>query len=110
MLFRSASNDSIELLEATGNIIGPFPDQYYRSEGVMIGKGDIMIIFTDGLSEAMDPAGNQYSEERLGQRMKDLKKRSAKEIASLLIQEVLTFNTHGKYSDDKTIVVVKRTK
>jgi sigma-B regulation protein RsbU (phosphoserine phosphatase) len=109
MLYHAAT-DAIELLEATGNIIGPFPDQYYRSEGVMIGKGDILLIFTDGVSEAMDPAGNQYSEARLAQRLKELKKHSAKEIAGMLIQEVMAYNTHGKYSDDKTIVVVKRTK
>ncbi|HLP17506.1 MAG TPA: PP2C family protein-serine/threonine phosphatase, partial [Bacteroidota bacterium] len=107
MLFRAAT-ETIELLEATGNILGPFPDQYYRSEGVMIAKGDILLIYTDGVSEAMDPSGNQFSEERLGERLKELKKRTAKEITSLLIQDVLTFNTRGKYSDDKTIVVVKR--
>lgn len=109
MLYHAAT-DTIELLEATGNIIGPFPDQMYRSEGVMIGKGDVLLIFTDGVSEAMDAAGQQYSEVRLARRLRELRKKSAKEITSLLVQEVLTYNANGKYSDDKTIVVVKRVK
>ncbi|MGE5313240.1 MAG: PP2C family protein-serine/threonine phosphatase [Acidobacteriota bacterium] len=109
MLYR-ASSDTIECLEATGNIIGPFPNQYYRSEGVMIGKGDIMLIFTDGVSEAMDASGMQFSEGRLSKRLKELKKHSAKEITSLLIEDVLSFNARGAYSDDKTIVVIKRVK
>jgi phosphoserine phosphatase RsbU/P len=109
MLYRAQTN-TIELLEATGNIIGPFPDQNYRSEGVMIGKGDILLIYTDGVSEAMDVQGNEFSEARLMQKLKEMKKRNAKEITSAILQDVLAFNAHGKYSDDKTIVVVKRIK
>jgi len=109
ILYR-AQTDSIDLLEATGNIVGPFPNQNYRSEGVMIGKGDILVIYTDGVSEAMDTQGDEFSEERIVLKLKELKKRSAKDIASLILQDVLAFSAHGKYSDDKTIVVVKRIK
>jgi phosphoserine phosphatase RsbU/P len=109
MLFRSQTN-TVEVLEATGNIIGPFPDQNYRSEGVMIGKGDILLIYTDGVSEAMDVQGEQYSEQRLALKLQDLKKRSARDITSSILEDVLAFSAHGKYSDDKTIVIVKRIK
>lgn len=109
MLYRAKSN-TIELLEATGNIVGPFPDQNYRSEGVMVGRGDILLVYTDGVSEAMDVQGNEYSEVRLEQKLKELNKLSAKDITRAILQDVLVFSAHGKYSDDKTIVVIKRTK
>ncbi|MBW7888150.1 MAG: serine/threonine-protein phosphatase, partial [Bacteroidetes bacterium] len=45
IVYRTAK-DTFELLAATGNIIGPFPDQTYRSEGVMLGKDDILLLYT----------------------------------------------------------------
>jgi sigma-B regulation protein RsbU (phosphoserine phosphatase) len=109
ILYR-AKNDAIELLEATGNIIGPFEDQIYRGEGIMIDKGDILLLYTDGVSEAMDESGNQYTEKKLIENLSTMKKKSPQEIARLLLEDVQKFNAKSKYSDDKTIVVIKRVK
>ncbi len=109
ILYRAKSG-AIELLEATGNIIGPFEDQMYRSEGIMIDKGDILLLYTDGVSEAMDEPGNQYTEKKLIENLSSMKKKSAQEIARLLLEDVQKFNAKSKYSDDKTIVVIKRVK
>lgn len=105
-----AMNNTTELLEATGNIIGPFPKQEYRSEGIMLSKGDIMLLFTDGVSEAMNASGDQYSENRLIEKVTELKNNSAHDIARTIIEDVQKFSSKSKYSDDKTIVVVKRVK
>jgi len=109
IVYRAKTN-STELLEATGNIIGPFPDQLYRSEGLMLAKGDIMLLFTDGASEAMDAGGNQYTEKRLIAKLVELKNEKPQNIARLIVEDVQKFSAKGKYSDDKTIVVVKRVK
>lgn len=109
LVYRAATS-SIELLEATGNIIGPFPDQLYRSEGLMLSKGDIMLLYTDGISEAMDSAGKQYTEKRLIDKLTELKNENSQTIARLIIEDVQKFSAKSKYSDDKTIVVVKRIK
>lgn len=105
-----AKTHSTELLEATGNIIGPFPDQIYRSEGIMLSKGDIMLLFTDGVTESMDSTGNQYSEERLIGKLLEFKDEKAQNIARMILEDVQKFSAKSKYSDDKTLVVVKRTK
>lgn len=109
IVYRAKTN-ATELLEATGNIVGPFPDQMYRSEGIMLGKGDIMLLFTDGVSEAMDAVGNQYSEKRLIEKLIEHKNEKAQNIARLIVEDVQKFSAKSKYSDDKTIVVVKRIK
>lgn len=109
IVFRANTN-SVELLEATGNIIGPFPNQMYRSEGIMLTTGDIMLLFTDGVTEAMDAAGQQYSEKRLIEKLRELKNEKAQTIARLIIEDVQKFSAKSKHSDDKTIVVVKRMK
>ena len=109
IIYRAKTNTT-ELLEATGNIIGPFPDQMFRSEGIMLGKEDIMLLFTDGVSEAMDVTGNQYTEKRLITKLIELKNEKPQNIARLIIEDVQKFSARGKYSDDKTIVVIKRVK
>ena len=109
IVFRAATNTT-ELLDATGNIVGPFPDQTYRSEGIMLAKEDVMLLYTDGVSEAMDAEGNQYGEKRLTNKLTELKNESSKNIARKIIEDIQIYNSKGKYSDDKTIVVVKRAK
>lgn len=109
ILYRARTNTT-EMLESTGNIIGPFPDQIFRSEGIMIGKGDILLLFTDGVSEAMNSTGNQYTERRLIEKLTELKNNTPKDIAGLLLEDVEKFSAKSKYSDDKTVVVIKRVK
>jgi sigma-B regulation protein RsbU (phosphoserine phosphatase) len=102
--------EQFEFLEATGQILGPFPDQRYRSEGVMISKGDVLVLYTDGVSEAMDSEGRMYTEQRLAQKIRENAGKSAKEITQLIIEDVQVFSTKSKYSDDKTVVTIKRRK
>lgn len=105
-----AQTRTTEVLEATGNIVGPFPDQHYRSEGIMLAKGDMMLLYTDGVSEAMDNLGIQYSEKRLADKLIQYRNEKPQHIAKMIIGDVQTHSAKNKYSDDKTIVVVKRVK
>ena len=109
ILYRAKTNTT-ESLESTGNVIGPFPDQAFQSEGIMIAKGDVLLLFTDGVTETMDASGSQYSEKRLVDKLLEFKQESAKDIARLVLEDVQKFSAKGKYSDDRTIVVVKRIK
>lgn len=98
----------VESLEPTGQLLGPFPDQRYQTESTTIEHGDILLLYTDGISEAMSDRSEMYGEERLMDRLKTWKDLSAKEIAQLVIEDTETFNTHPRYTDDKTVVIVKR--
>lgn len=97
-----------ELLEPTGQVLGPFPDERYQTESITIEPGDILVLYTDGISEAMNDRSELYGEERLIERLRTWKELSAKEIAELIIEDAEKFNTHPTYTDDKTVVVVKR--
>jgi sigma-B regulation protein RsbU (phosphoserine phosphatase) len=74
----------------------------------MLSKGDVLVLYTDGVSEAMDSAGEMYTEQRLIQKVKEHAARSAKEITQLIIEDVQLFSAKSKYSDDKTVVTIKR--
>ncbi len=107
ILLHTKSGD-IETLEPTGQILGPFPEERYRTESITIDPGDILLLYTDGISEAVNDRSEMYGEERLKERLKAWKNLSAKEIAQLFIEDAQAFNTHQTYTDDKTVVVVKR--
>ncbi|MFN4110753.1 MAG: PP2C family protein-serine/threonine phosphatase [Ignavibacteria bacterium] len=107
ILFRSKSN-SIKLLESTGPLIGPAYNSKFNTSIINLEKEDFIVIYTDGITEAMDEKENFYGEERLIDKVLSLKGRSAKEITQLLIEDVQKFSANAPYSDDKTIVTIKR--
>ncbi len=107
ILFR-AKNNKIELLESTGPLIGPAYNSKFQTSIIKFEKDDFLVIYTDGITEAMDEKENFYGEERLIKIIKNLKGKSAKEITQLLIEDVQKFSARAIYSDDKTIVTIKR--
>jgi phosphoserine phosphatase RsbU/P len=107
ILYHAATAEA-EFLDPTGTIIGPFPEQTYRRESAVLEAGDVLLLYTDGVMEAMDVEKNQYSEKRLEHDLATLHNRSAQEIAETILERVRKFGLRGKNQDDKTIVVVKR--
>lgn len=109
VVLRANSND-MEKLPATGQIIGPFPREVYHSDFTILNRGDIMLLYTDGMVEASNERGEMYGEGRLTHALRQHRKRTAKEICALLLEEVQVFSRMTDYSDDKTIVVIKRSR
>jgi sigma-B regulation protein RsbU (phosphoserine phosphatase) len=99
---------SIELLEPTGLILGPFPRGNYRVESTMLKKGDVAVIYTDGITEALRSDGMPYGEKRFAENIQKNAARGAKEICKSLIEDVELFAEGAEYTDDRTIVVIKR--
>lgn len=103
-----AGDKSFELLEPTGQILGPFPRGNYRVESTMLQKDDVVVIYTDGITEARRIDGMPYGEQRLSDKIRGLVDKGAKEICTALIADVEQFAEGADYSDDKTVVVIKR--
>jgi sigma-B regulation protein RsbU (phosphoserine phosphatase) len=103
-------SDEIERLPATGHILGPFPSEKYRSEFVLMGRGDLLLLYTDGVTEASNERNEMYGEHRLISKLKELKDKTPKQICQLLLEDVQVHNKTPELSDDKTIVVLKRTR
>jgi phosphoserine phosphatase RsbU/P len=103
-----AQEKSIEWLESTGQILGPFSRGNYRVESTMLKKGDVTVIYTDGITEARRTDGLVYGEDRLADNVKRLSDKGAKQICETLIQDVQDFAEGADDSDDRTVVVIKR--
>jgi sigma-B regulation protein RsbU (phosphoserine phosphatase) len=95
------------MLEPTGQLLGPFPEAVYKVDNTHLGKGDVVVLYTDGVSEARGGT-EMYGESRLEEKVRELSPLSAKEICQHLLDDVLRFSSASELADDKTIVVIKR--
>jgi serine phosphatase RsbU (regulator of sigma subunit) len=109
LLLKSRTGE-VEQLMTTGPVLGPSPNQFYTYESCNFRVNDIMIMFTDGIVEAVNKKFEFYGEERLQKVLKDNKDRTPREICELIIEDVQIFSAEGEYADDKTLVVIKRVK
>jgi sigma-B regulation protein RsbU (phosphoserine phosphatase) len=70
-------------------------------------SGDILVFYTDGFTEARNPAGEEFNETRLLKSVADAKERSAEEIISIVVRDAKRFAGDAEQHDDMTMVVVK---
>jgi sigma-B regulation protein RsbU (phosphoserine phosphatase) len=109
-LLLRVSTDQVDRLSATGQILGPFPGEKYAAEFTLMRKGDILLLYTDGITEARNENREMFGEQRLSSILRQRKGLSPKEICQHILQEVQTFGRLPEYADDKTLVVIKRSR
>ncbi len=100
--------DEFEVLAPTGGLLGIVEEQKFRVENINMQRGDLLVIVTDGILEAQDSEGGMFDEERLKELVRLYRDRSVRDIACGIIEDIQKFSIGAKYSDDKTIVVIKR--
>jgi sigma-B regulation protein RsbU (phosphoserine phosphatase) len=103
-----AAGGETETLRATGQLVGPFPNEKYRSDFVIMKPGDVLILYTDGIVEATNEKREMFGETKLVQKLRENRKKTPKEICQNILEEVQVHNRLMEYSDDKTIVALKR--
>jgi sigma-B regulation protein RsbU (phosphoserine phosphatase) len=79
----------------------------YIFEEIELLKDDVLVMFTDGVSEAMNNQGEEFSEERLEEVANAFRKNSAQEVLDGIKQEVQNFTQGNVQSDDITMIVLK---
>ena len=98
----------ITKLQKGGMILGVMKSMGpYLTEKINLQAGDTLIMFTDGVTEAMDKNRNEYSDERLEHLATELYKKPAKEILSLIQSSVQEFTKGAVQSDDITVMIIK---
>lgn len=104
----SPVTDSFNMLESTGGLLGIIKNQKFLVENIRMKPSDILVLYTDGINEAQNQKGEFYGEQRMMNIIKNEKHRTPKEIAYLIIEDVQKFSAKSTYTDDKTLVVIKR--
>jgi phosphoserine phosphatase RsbU/P len=101
------SGTSVRRLEKGGLICGLFEQATYEEEQVQLQPGDILVIFSDGFSEALNEAGEEFGDDRILACLKENTKGTAGEILEALVRTVKAFAAGTMQSDDMTAVVMR---
>jgi len=104
LLFRA--NGALERLAATSTVIGLFPEWQCITRRVTLAPGDVLVIYTDGVTEANDANGNEFGEGRLAETVRGKLTSPPADILTAIQQAVQNFSA-GEQSDDLTLVVAR---
>ena len=92
-------------LDEGGRVIGAFPDSTFTQREIQLYEGDKLLLFTDGVTEARNAAGEEFGEERLEECLRLYGGRNAAELRTLILDEVTEFCA-GDFDDDATLMVL----
>lgn len=97
----------IETLSTKSVLLGAFDFVEYKTRQTQLLPGDVVVMYTDGVTEAVNTANEMFGEERLERLIQDSVTLAAEQIKQRILDEVLAF-THGlPQGDDITLVVIK---
>jgi len=95
-------------LEATGIPLGLLPEGEYTIEEVDLAPRDVLMLYTDGLTEAANPEGEEFGEARLRSFALMHRLKGLDEFSSLIARGMDEFVESVPYGDDRTLVVIRR--
>ena len=97
-----------EKVASTGVPVGMFCNSHYATQKFTLGRGDSLVLYTDGVTETKDSAGSFYGEERLAKLAGSRKTLPAQEFIRACLDDLTKYRGNGMKSDDVTMMVVKR--
>ena len=101
------SEAQIDELSAGGMIIGMFPQLSYEEAVVDLKTGDVLVAFTDGVTEALDPCEEEFGEQRLKTLLRHVMHLPVDEMAARISQELKTWIAEAVQHDDLTFIIMK---
>ncbi len=104
-LFRAAE-DRFDSLDATGPLLGTFESATFKERSVEIAAGDLLVLYTDGVTEAMNTTGQFFGEERLRGVIRSRRAEPATTVVRGIWETVRAFRDLEQH-DDLTVVAIK---
>jgi sigma-B regulation protein RsbU (phosphoserine phosphatase) len=93
----------------TGIVLGAVENREYFSRTLVIGPDDIIVMYTDGVTESINAQEELFGEDRLNAIIVNNARLSAKEIIDLILSSVQEFTGDMPQFDDITLMVIKGT-
>ncbi|HEV2800494.1 MAG TPA: SpoIIE family protein phosphatase [Pyrinomonadaceae bacterium] len=101
------ADGSIEHLTEGGTVLGAFEWARYTEASTTLERGDVLVIYSDGISEADNPRGAEYTEHRLAHLVRKNREKTADELRRLIFTEVENWTGGQERDDDQTVVIIK---
>lgn len=102
------ASGEVEYLREGGPVLGVTLESKYEERAVVLNAGDIVVLYTDGVSEVFDSSGVEFGLERLIGIIKQNRHKTAEQIQDAIYQAALGFADQGHLFDDLTMIVIKR--
>ena len=89
--------------------LGIMPKTAYKEQSLSLDKGDFLVVYSDGVTEARNEQGDFYGEKRWFQLLQKSRNLSAQSLGEKLLSEIQTFVGEARPSDDLSLILMKHT-
>ena len=100
------SDNRVERLDATGTVLGLFKDWECAISERMLFPKDLLVLYTDGITESFNEGGDEFGEPRLVEALRNTRDKPAKTVIASIVDEVRRFSRQEQ-NDDITLIVAK---
>jgi serine phosphatase RsbU (regulator of sigma subunit) len=97
---------TLERLDSTGTVLGLFKDWDGPTMECQLLPGDTLALYTDGVTESFNPAGEEFGEQRLVEVLQRHRAISSQDLLAFVVEEIRKFSPHEQH-DDITLIVAK---
>lgn len=109
LLVRAAADHpvGVELLASTGQPLGLLPEAHFAVAEAGLEPGDLLVLYSDGITEAANPEGEEYGLERLRRVCLKHRAQPLEELAQTIEEDLAAFAAGEPFADDRTIVMAR---
>jgi serine phosphatase RsbU (regulator of sigma subunit) len=100
------SDHTVERLEATATVLGIFKDWDCEIGEHQLRPGDMLALYTDGITESYNSDDEQFGEQRLTEALQRHRDSSSESVLGAIVEEVHHFSSHEQH-DDITLIIAK---
>jgi serine phosphatase RsbU (regulator of sigma subunit) len=102
------ANGQVEQLRGNGLVMGLFPSVFYPLKSTRLEPGDLLALYSDGVTEASDASGTEFGEDGLSQFLQEHQSLQCEALVHRLVQHVREWRGNFSFTDDFTLLLVKR--
>ena len=99
-------SNRLERLNSTCTVLGLFKEWDCSVEECQLAAGDLIALYTDGITESFNAAGEEFGEQRLTEALRRHRQLSSRDLLTAIVEEVQRFSPHEQH-DDITLIVAK---
>jgi sigma-B regulation protein RsbU (phosphoserine phosphatase) len=107
-LLRRAGSGRCDRLGSTGVALGMFEESAYQADSVLLDPGDLLVLYSDGITEAENPAGEPFEETGLERVLSNLAVDELSQAGRVIFAAVERHAQDKRFADDLTVLLLRR--
>lgn len=99
--------DGYRFLDVTGSVVGAFPSLRYEEQSIPMEPGDLLVAYTDGITEPENEYGEDFGAERLAEVITLHRNAAPEKIVEKVLEAVRNWDASSEQADDMTLMIVR---